>query len=162
MILNRRPLSAVWFNFRTRLAAMPRLTLKGLADENKLLRNEIVQLEAQLHSREERSRSRHRKAQFKVEPISARTMRALDIVCKHDRDSVIEEQRATIAKQAQVNENLRLGGGLVKPVLCAAFNYDEQTSATIRTRETTREYIMRLYTKSNELTTGLMFGKTSV
>ena len=106
---------------------MPRLTLKGLADENKLLRNEIVQLEAQLHSREERSRSRHRKAQFKVEPISARTMRALDIVRKHDRDSVIEEQRATIAKQAQVNENLRLGGGFVRPILCSAFNFDENS-----------------------------------
>ena len=59
------------------------------------------ELQVELESRRDRSRSRRRKAEFKVEPISARTMRALDIVCKRDRDPVIEEQRKTIAKQAQ-------------------------------------------------------------
>ncbi len=44
---------------------------------------------------------------------------ALDIVCKRDRDPVIEEQRAIIAKQAKEIELLRSGGGPIGLVLLA-------------------------------------------
>ena len=44
---------------------------------------------------------------------------ALDIVCKRDRDHVIDEQRATIAKQAKEIEALRSGGGPIGLVLLA-------------------------------------------
>ena len=33
--------------------------------------------------------------------MDAQTRRALDVVRKHDRNAIIEEQRATIAKQAR-------------------------------------------------------------
>jgi branched-chain amino acid transport system substrate-binding protein len=73
---------------------MPRVTKADLEREN-------AELKAELAQRRERSRSRHRKAQFVAAPMDATTRRALDIVRKHDRDGVIEEQRATIARQAQ-------------------------------------------------------------
>ena len=73
---------------------MPRVTKADLERENAELKAELVQ-------RRERSRSRHRKAQFVAAPMDATTRRALDVVRKHDRDGVIEEQRATIARQAQ-------------------------------------------------------------
>ena len=55
---------------------MPRVTIKGLTLKNEelelanlFLREETRELKADLHSRECRSRSRRRKAAFKVEPI---------------------------------------------------------------------------------------------
>jgi len=73
---------------------MPRVTKADLERENAELKAELVQ-------RRERSRSRHRKAQFVAAPMDATTRRALDVVRKHDRDGVIEEQRATIARLVQ-------------------------------------------------------------
>ena len=46
---------------------------------------------------------------MRTEAMSAQTRLALDVVCKHDRDGVIEEQRATIAKQAQEIAMLKNG-----------------------------------------------------
>ena len=110
---------------------MPRITVKGLTIEKEILEHEITLLkqksrvlQADLDSRRDRSRSRRRKAEFKVEPTSARAMMALDIVCKRDRDSVVEEQRKIIAKQAQEIELLRSGGGPIGPVLLAVRDYD--------------------------------------
>ena len=73
---------------------MPRVTKADLERENAELKAELVQ-------RRERSRSRRRKAQFVAAPMDATTRRALDVVCKHDRDGVVEEQRATIARLVQ-------------------------------------------------------------
>ena len=120
------------FSFRTfSFAAMPRITVKGLTAQKKVLEEDIEtllqkndKLQAELESRRDRSRSRHRKAEFKVEPISARTLRALDIVCKRDRDPVIDEQRKTIAKQAQEIEALKRGEGAIGPVLLAVRDQD--------------------------------------
>ena len=110
---------------------MPRVTVKGLTIEKEILEHEITllkqknhELQADLDSCRDRSRSRRRKAEIKVEPISARTMMALDIVCKRDRDHVIDEQKAIIAKQAQEIELLRSGGGPVGLVLLAVRDYD--------------------------------------
>ena len=66
-------------------------------------------LSEQLESCRDRSRSRKAKAKFVVEPIQERTLRALDLCCKRDRDHIIEEQRQTIARQAQEIVQLRLG-----------------------------------------------------
>ena len=110
---------------------MQRITVKGLTIEKELLEHEITllqekndELQADLDSRRDRSRSRRRKVEFKVEPISARTMMALDIVCKRDRDSVIDEQRKIMTKQAQEIELLRSGGGPIGLVLLAVRDYD--------------------------------------
>ena len=73
---------------------------------------------------------------------------ALDIVCKRDRDPVIEEQRKTIAKQAQEIEGLKRGEGLVRPVLLAAFNFPENSASCIAT-ETTQAYVKRLWSENN-------------
>jgi hypothetical protein len=150
------------FSFRS-FAAMPRITVKGLTIENdmlersnSLLREGNRELQAELNSRKDRSRSRRRKAAFKVEPVSARTMMALDIVCKRNRDHVIDEQKATIAKQAQEIERLKRGEGLVKPVLIAAFNFSENTSCN--TTETMQAYVKRLWSENNNSSMGILFG----
>ena len=129
---------------------MPRVTKAMLTLEKEQLEYEITllerekgELQAELDSRRERSRSRRRKVEFKVEPISARTMMALDIVCKRDRDGVIDEQRATIAKQAQEIERLKRGEGLIKPVLVAAFNFAENNTSC-NTTETMQASVKRL------------------
>ena len=145
---------------------MPRVTIKGLTLENEklelanlFLREETRELKADLHSRECRSRSRRRKAAFKVEPVSARTMMALDIVCKRDRDHIIDEQRATIAKQAQEIERLKRGEGLVKTVLCAAFDWNETTNSIVKHNQTVREYMKQLWSLHNSFTSSILFGK---
>ena len=144
---------------------MPRITVKGLTAEKKVLEEEISvllqkndELHAELESRRDRSRSRRRKAEFKVEPISARTMRALDIVCKRDRDPVIDEQRQTIARQAQEIEGLKRGEGLVRPVLLAAFNFAESSASFIAT-ETMQAYVKRLWSENNNFSQSILFGK---
>ena len=73
---------------------MPRVTKADLERENAELKAELVQ-------RRERSRSRRRKVQVVAAPMDATTRRALDVVRKHDRDGVVEEQRATIARLVQ-------------------------------------------------------------
>ena len=104
---------------------MPRVTKADLEREN-------AELKAELAQRRERSRSRHRKAQFVAAPMDATTRRALDIVRKHDRDGVIEEQRATIARQAQEmaavlakhaaeKKALEEGAGRIAPVILKAW-----------------------------------------
>ena len=144
---------------------MPRVTIKGLTLENEkldlantFLREETRELKADLHSRECRSRSRRRKAAFKVEPVSARTMLALDIVCKRDRDHVIDEQRVTIAKQAKEIEALKRGEGLVKPVLCAAFDWNQTTNSIVKHNQTVREYMKQLFSLHNSFTSSILFG----
>jgi len=143
---------------------MPRITVKGLTIENEtlyqsnlLLREGNRELQAELDSRKDRSRSRRRKAAFKVEPVSARTMMALDIVCKRDRDHVIDEQKATIAKQAQEIEHLKRGEGLVKPVLIAAFKFSENNTSC-NTTETMQAYVKRLWSENNSSSMGILFG----
>ena len=65
---------------------MPHVTVEGLTLEKEQLEHEITllqqkndELQADLDSCRDRSRSHRRKVEFKVEPISARTMMALDI-----------------------------------------------------------------------------------
>ena len=144
---------------------MPRITVEGLTGENALLKETLAEvvkenneLQADLHSRECRSRSRRRKAAFKVEPISTRTMMALDIVCKRDRDHIIDEQKATIARQAQEIERLKRGEGLVRPVILAAFNFAESSASYIAT-ETMQAYVKRLWSENNNFSQSILFGK---
>ena len=143
---------------------MPRITVKGLTIEKEMLEQTISllregkrELQAELNSRKDRSRSRHRKVAFKVEPISARTMLALDIVCKRDRDNVVDEQKKTIVKQAQEIERLKRGEGLVKPVLIAAFNFSENNTSCNAT-ETIQAYVKRLWSETNSFSMGILLG----
>ena len=144
---------------------MPRVTIKGLTLENEklelanlFLREETRELKADLHSRECRSRSRRRKAAFKVEPVSARTMMALDIVCKRDRDNVVDEQKKTIVKQAREIERLKRGEGLVKPVLTAAFNFQEDNTSCNAT-QTVQAYVKQIWSEYNTFSQSILFGK---
>ena len=82
---------------------------------------------------------------------------ALDIVCKRDRDGVIDEQRATIAKQAHEVERLKRGEGLVKPVLIAAFNFAEINTSCNAT-ETMQAYVKRLWSETNSFSMGILLG----
>ena len=143
---------------------MPRVTVAMLKIENEQLEYELTLpqqendvFKTELDSRRERSRSRRRKVEFKVEPISARTMMALDIVCKRDRDSVIDEQRKIMTEQAQEIERLKRGEGLLKPVLCAAFDYINNNYPA---SETVQEYVKRVFAETERVSTGILLGNT--
>ena len=139
---------------------MPRITKADLEREN-------AELKAELEQRRERSRSRKRKAQFVAEPLFTASYRAMDIVCKHHRDPVIEEQRATIAKlrnehSRQIADkdaeiaDYRIGNGQIRHVLQAAHQmYD--TGVHIQ-NQTVAEYVRKMYVKYNEITTDILFG----
>jgi len=58
---------------------------------------------------------------FAIEPMSAATRLALDVCCRHDRDAVLEELRATIAAQADEIRALRRGVGVRMGPLWTAF-----------------------------------------
>ena len=104
---------------------MPRVTKADLEREN-------TELKAELENRRERSRSRHRKAQFDAASMGATARRALDVVRKHDRDGVVEEQRATIARlvqeraalvaqHTQEKTALEEGAGKMAPIILKAW-----------------------------------------
>jgi len=87
---------------------MPRVTKGDLLAENECLRKRLEEVEA----RNARSRSPRRDA------VSAdKTRRVLNLVCQLERDAVIDEQRATIAKQQQEIASLRRGDGPIGEVL---------------------------------------------
>jgi len=87
---------------------MPRVTKADLLAENECLRKRLEEVEA----RNARSRSPQRNA------VSAdKTRRVLNLVCQLERDAVIDEQRATIAKQQQEIASLRRGDGPIGEVL---------------------------------------------
>ena len=130
---------------------MPRVTKADLEREN-------AELKAELAQRRERSRSRHRKAQFVAAPMDATTRRALDIVRKHDRDGVVEEQRATIArlvqeraamlaKHADEKKALEEGSGRMGPIITKSWEpslLDErQTNNILAGEETVLEFVKR-------------------
>ena len=87
-----------------------------------------------------RDRSRSR-SPLRLQPLSETARLAIDVVCKHDADPRIEEQRATIVRQQQEiaslrAENARLvaGKGAIGPVLLAnkkndGSSIDEETRA---------------------------------
>ena len=130
---------------------MPRVTKADLEREN-------AELKAELAQRRERSRSRHRKAQFVAAPMDATTRRALDIVRKHDRDGVVEEQRATIARLVQERtaanaqhalekKALEEGSGRMGPIIIKSWDpslLDErQTNNILAGQETVLEFVKR-------------------
>ena len=153
---------------------MPRVTKAdlerengSLARENTAIALENADLKAELEQRRERSRSRKRKVHFEAEPLSAAGHRALEIVCKHHRDPVIQEQRATIArlrneharqiadKDAEIAD-YRIGNGQIRHVLQAAHRMGE-TGVHIQ-NQTVAEYVQKLYRKYNDITTDILFG----
>ena len=134
---------------------MPRVTKADLEREN-------AKLKAELEQRRERSRSRTRRAQFVAEPMSATTRRALDVVCKHNRDGVIEEQRATIARQAQEINRLRNGKGPIGPVILATWTPDilseQQKMVILEKDETVVSFFKRITNNLQELGREMSWG----
>ena len=135
---------------------MPRVTKADLEREN-------AELKAELEQRRERSRSRKRKAQFVAEPMSATARRALDVVCRHDRDGVIEEQRATIARQAQEIDKLRNGQGPIGPVLLANWGplilTESQKMDLLRRDETVVSFFKRINRSLHHLQYEMSWGR---
>ena len=139
---------------------MPRVTKADLEREN-------AELKAELNKARERSRSRKRKVHFEAEPLSASGYRALDIVCKHNRDPVIEEQRATIAKLRKEHArqiankdaeiaDYRIGNGQIRHVLQAAHRMSDV--GVHAQNQTVAEYVRKLFNKYNELSSDILFG----
>ena len=130
---------------------MPRVTKADLEREN-------AELKAELEQRRERSRSRRRKVQFVAAPMDATTRRALDVVRKHDRDGVVEEQRATIARlvqeraaliaqHADEKKALEEGSGRMGPILIKSWRpstlNERQINSILAGEETVLEFVTR-------------------
>ena len=92
---------------------MPRVLKADLVAENARLRAENERLRAE-SSQRNRSRSPRREAES-----AAKTHRVLNLVRHFERDEVIEEQRATIARQQQEIQDLREGAGPISEVVIA-------------------------------------------
>ena len=142
------------------VTAMPRITKADLEAET-------VRLKAELKQYRDRSRSRKRKAQFEVAPMSATSRRALDIVRKHDRDGVIEEQRVTITKQAQeimkLGEkiaDLRLGNGPIGPVLAAniGVEFDFLRQLALKRTESVAQFLTAQASLVSKAHNALLYG----
>jgi hypothetical protein len=91
--------------------------------------------------------------------------RALSVCCKVDRDAVIEEQRAAIHRQqAEIvrllaeNAALRLGDGLIAPVLG---RISPRAPGLVRTGDlTVFDYLAMLRGMSHDLSNVLLFGSS--
>ncbi len=139
---------------------MPRVTKADLEQENAELKAELAQ--------RDRSRSRRRKAaHFDAEPMSSASRRALDVVRKHDRDGVVEEQRQTITRQAQEImrlgqqiADLRLGKGRIAPIL--ASDIDPNHTALLETvasnKDSVADYVKNLVDTTNLLRYEILYG----
>ena len=88
-------------------------------------------------------------------------------MCKHNRDPVIEEQRATIAKLRQEHArqiankdaeiaDYRIGNGQIRHVLLAAHRMSD-LGVHIQ-NQTVAEYVRKLFSKYNELSSDILFG----
>ena len=91
--------------------------------------------------------------------------RALSVCCKVERDAVIEEQRAAIHRQqAEIvrllaeNAALRLGDGLIAPVLG---RISPRSPGLVRTGDlTVFDYLAMLRGMSHDLSNVLLFGSS--
>jgi hypothetical protein len=146
---------------------MPRVTKADLERDNADLEWENAELKAELNKARERSRSRNRKVRFEAEPLSAAGYRALEIVCKHNRDPVIEEQRATIAKLRKEHSrqiadkdaeiaDYRIGNGRIRHVLHAAHQMSDRGLHV--QHQTVAEFCRKKYIKYHEIATDVLFG----
>ena len=141
---------------------MPRTTKADLEAENAMLRAELAT--------RDRSRSRRRAAlplatsscaaaHVEADAMSSASRRALDVVCRHDRDGVIEEQRATIARQAKELADLRVGKGPVGPILALAVqDFPSLVDRAMRRTETVSEWLIRQGEVARELYYALSVG----
>ena len=93
----------------------------------------------------------------------ATTRRALDVVCKHNRDGVIEEQRATIARQAHEINRLRNGEGPIGPVILATWIStvlsERQKMDILQKDETVGSFFKRIRRKLHDLGREMDWGR---
>ena len=119
-------------------------------------------LEAELKRYRERSRSRKLKAAFVPEPLSASALRALDVVCKHDRDAVIDELQKTIVKQAQEIAQLKVdmetGNIPMGPILASRLDAGFFRNRVLTNKDTVKEYVTKLFAKISPLSSLCLFG----
>ena len=141
---------------------MPRVTKADLERQVADLESENVELTTELEQRRERSRSRSRRRKFVAAPMDATTRRALDVVCKHDRDGVVEEQRATIARQAQEIAALRNGSGPIGPILVANWGHSDLSESLLEkltgNREPVGAFIKRMHKMASAVEHELLVG----
>ena len=93
---------------------MPRILKKDLLAENERLRQKLARYESCRSS-----------AAKKPLPSAASTLQALNLVCKMERDPVIQEQRETIARQQKEIESLRGGSGPIGDVTLAYWRREQ-------------------------------------
>ena len=104
-----------------------------------------------LQSFQKRDRSR---SPLRLDALSSSARAALDVVCKHDTDQMVDDQRATIvrlqqelaAKDAE-NASLRAGNGPIGPILASnlgAGTSDELLARAMAMTEPVADFIKRV------------------
>ena len=131
---------------------MPRTTKVDLAAENVRLRIELAT--------RDRSRSRRRAAaRVEVDATPSASRRALDIVCKHTQDGVVEEQRATIARQAKEIADLRVGKGPIGPILAESVRRHQSLfDRAMQRTESVADWLRRQSQAASSLSATLNWG----
>ena len=133
---------------------MPRILKADLLAENERLRQKLAQYE---------SRSRSPKRPL---PSAASSLQALNLVCKFERDPVIQEQKETIARQQKEIESLRGGSGPIGQVTLALWRrdcpnlVDEDMIARCRSISTpVIDVLSRIHKHSDTVSEYCLFGK---
>jgi hypothetical protein len=115
-----------------------------------------------------RDRSR---SPLRVAPISNAARAALDVVCKHDADPRVEEQRATIvrlqqelaAKDAEIAD-LRIGKGPIGPILVEKMkdnSSEEQRAIMLSRTESVRDFIWKMSTTAQHMHDEMVWGRSN-
>ena len=117
--------------------------------------------------REGRERSRSR-SPLRVDPMSEVARAALDVVCKHDADPRVEEQRATIArlrqelaaKDAEIAD-LRIGHGSIGPIIVEnmkEYLNDAQRAQILAKTEPVKKFIWRMSRAAHAMDQEMVWG----
>ena len=111
-----------------------------------------------------RDRSR---SPLRVGPLSNAARAALDVVCRHDTEARVEDQRATIAQLRQELAakdveiaDLRIGKGAIGPILAShIIRDDEIRKNTMEMTETVADFVDRVRWLANCVTDNLAWGR---
>ena len=119
-----------------------------------------------LQSFQKRDRSR---SPLRLDALSSRARAALDVVCKHDTDQRVDDQRATIvrlqqelaAKDAEI-VSLRAGNGPIGPILVSNLLVDpsdKSRASLMAMTETVADFIKRVRWLASCVHDELFWGK---
>ena len=143
---------------------MPRILKADLLCQVDVLTEKLEEVRGEYAAlRRECGRSRSPR---RIAESAATTRRALDALCRYERDAVVDEQRETIARQKKEIESLKRGEGQMWPILLARWDALGMTNEFIRERITGKgtsvaNYLARLVRLNQQHSDLLSWGTSS-